>query len=326
MKKICIFLLAAISAITLASCKKAKDYKIGIVQYVEHPSLNTIKDSIISKLNDLGYNDENSEILVKNAAGDTTLATQICQDFVEKEVNAVVAIATPTALAAVNACKNTNIPVIFSAVSDPVGAKLVDSLENPGNKCTGTSDELQVAEILNIAKEVDPNLKTIGFIYNESEDNSQTNIKQATAWAEANGVTVKKATGTTAAEIITGAIELADSCDAIFAPNDNTVAIDGTMRSLSEKFKEKNIPFYVGADSMVMQGGFATKGIEYSDLGYETAIMVDEIIKGKSVSEIPVKVFKDDLSIYVNKSYLTALNIELPDTIKNNPKLVLIGE
>lgn len=324
MKKIFLAILLMCGVFMVTSCKKDKEFKIGIVQIVEHPSLNTIRDSIVTKLNELGYTEENTEFIKDQASGDPTIAAQICENYVSKEVNAIVAIATPTALAAVNAAKNTNIPVIFSAVSDPVGAGLVNSLENPGNKCTGTSDELQVSEILNIAKEINPSLDSIGLLYNASEDNSQTNVSLAKTWATANSVTVYEATGTTAAELVQGAEELVTKCDAIFSPNDNTVAVDGTMTSLSNLMKQNNIPFYVGADSMVSQGGFATKGIEYSNLGYETGVMVDKVIKGTKVSEIPVKVFKDDLSIYINQSYLTSLGITLPDSIKNNQYLKMI--
>ncbi len=321
MKKIVSVLSLLLMVVCLVSCGSDYDYKIGIVQIVDHESLNTIRDSVIEKLEEEGYTKENTKIYTDSAAGDAVVLKQIISDYESKSVDVIVAIATPTAQAALSV--SSSIPVIFSAVSDPIGAGLLDDLKSPNKNMTGTSDEIQVDKILDLALEIEDDIKTIGYIYNASEDNSVSNLKKVKEYAALNDLTVKEVTVTSASEIMQNATKLKD-CDIVFAPNDNTIATQGAMKVLSDICTDNDIALYVGADSMVSAGGFATYGINYEDLGLETGVMVDLVLTGTSVSSIEVKVFKDNLNIYINKDVLQELGITLKEEILNNDRLIYI--
>lgn len=325
LKKLCSMLCAAA---LLAGCASSNSdsvaeqtYTIGVAQIVDHPSLNTIRDAMVDELEELGYTDgENITIDVQNAAGQQNALDTIMASYASQGVNAIVAIATPTAQAAQN--YSDSIPVIFSAVSDPVGAGLVVSLEEPDGNITGTSDEVQVDQIADLIQEICPDAKTIGCLYNASEANSVTNIANFKKYAESLGYEVVEKTGTDLTTLQQACSSLAGKVDVLFSPNDNTVA--SCMQALAQIALDHKTPYFVGADSMVADGGFATVGIDYEELGRETARMVVDVLNGTSPADIPVKVFKDDLNIYVNENDLEVLGIELPAEVADNPKLILV--
>ena len=176
--------------------------------------------------------------------------------------------------------------------------------------------------ILDKALEINPNLKTLGVIYNKGEANSVTNIQKAKNYAQKHGFEIKEATITNVNEVQSAIDVLATQCDAVFAPNDNTIA--SAMNVVSHSCIQSQVPLYVGADSMVQDGGFLSVGIDYEELGRETANMVDQILNGSNVSDIPVKVFKDDLKIYVNQDVMTQIDVELPENIIQDSSLVMM--
>ena len=332
-KIIAILSAAALTATMLTACGKKNpssesavenaenNYKIGIVQMMEHSSLNTIRDSIVERLGELGFKDgENCTINCQQANGESTTVTQILDQFKADESDIIVAITTPCAQLA--APYSAEIPVVFSAVTDPVAAEIVESLDNPGGNITGTSDALEISKILDFAMTATPDLKTLGYLYNTGEDNSVSCLEKVKAYCKDKGLKLEIASVTNTSEIQEAITTLADKCDAVFSPNDNTVASAmGTVAQVMNKAKK---PMYVGADSMVQDGGFATIGIQYNDLGIETANMVASILKGeKKASEIPVKVFNEDLSTFINKSTAKAIGYEIPDEIANAEKTVL---
>ena len=332
-KIIAILSAAALTATMLTACGKKNpssesavenaenNYKIGIVQMMEHSSLNTIRDSIVERLGELGFKDgENCTINCQQANGESTTVTQILDQFKADESDIIVAITTPCAQLA--APYSSEIPVVFSAVTDPVAAEIVESLDNPGGNITGTSDALEISKILDFAMTATPDLKTLGYLYNTGEDNSVSCLEKVKAYCKDKGLELEIASVTNTSEIQEAITTLADKCDAVFSPNDNTVASAmGTVAQVMNKAKK---PMYVGADSMVQDGGFATIGIQYNDLGIETANMVASILKGeKKASEIPVKVFNEDLSTFINKSTAKAIGYEIPDEIANAEKTVL---
>lgn len=317
--------LLAVGLVTtmLAGCKEKSTEmkKVAVIQLMEHTSLNTIKDAFDKRMEELGYKEgENVEYIFKNAQGDTNTAASIIQEFKGENPDVVMAIATPVAQSATTMAEDT--PVVFAAVSDPVGAKLTTTLEKPDKNITGTSDEIQVELILDKALQINPNLKTLGVIYNKGEANSVTNIAKAKAYCQEKGIVMEEATVTGVNEIQSAVDVLSTKCDAIFAPNDNTVA--SAMNVVGSACTKAKIPLYVGADSMVQDGGFLSVGINYENLGKETANMVDQVLKGTSVSDIPVKVFKEDLNIYVNEKVLKDLGITLPDSIANDESLSMM--
>lgn len=296
---------------------------VSVAQIVEHTSLNEIRDSFKEEMEALGYKEgENIRYDFKDAGGEQTTANSIMSTFAGNKSDVIVAIATPTAAAAAN--YSESIPIVFAAVTDPVSANLLTDMNKPDKNITGTSDEVQIDKIIELATTIDPDLKKLGFLYNPGEANSVTNLEKAKAYCSANGIELVEKSGTNISELQSAISVLCDEVDAILAPNDNTVA--SSMAPLVETANKKKIPVYTGADSMVKDGGFATVGISYTDLGHETAKMVDQILKGTKVEDIPVKVFNTDLSIYVNKSTMEAIGITLPDTVKNDEKLVIIEE
>lgn len=305
-------LIAALFSLTLLSaCSTTSDQKqvVAIAQIVEHTSLNTIRESMLEELENLGYNENNLEIIYKNAQGDASALPSILQNFTNADT--IVAIATPTAMAAAPYAKNT--PVVFSAVSYPILSGLTSSLEQPDQNITGTSDEVQVDQILDLALTLTPDIKTLGILYNSGEANSVENIKKAKVYCEEHDIAIEEITISSISELNQAANVLATKVDAIFTPNDNTVA--SAQDVLNKACIEANIPLYVGADSMVNDGGLATVGISYEELGKATAQIIDQILKGKDVKDIPIQVFKDNLNIYINKTTAEKLNINLPEDL-----------
>lgn len=299
---------------TSSSTTKADDKKkVGIVQIVEHPSLNTIKDSFINELAAKGFkNGENIIIDYQNAQGDQTNLKTIAQKFVKNKYDIIVAIATPSAQAVVSETKE--IPIVFSAATDPLGSGLVTNLEKPAGNVTGTSDAVSAEKIMELAKQITPNMKTIGALYNSSETNSVSVIKNLRAYADKNNLKVVEATVMNSSEVQQAVNSLVSKADVIFSPIDNTVA--SAMPLVTQTANKAKIPVYVGADSMVKDGGLATYGINYTILGKETAAMATDILKGKKAGDIPVKTMTD-MDIYLNKKTADAIGVTLPaDVVK----------
>ncbi len=297
---------------------------IGLAQLVDHPSLNTIRDAFLDELEEEGYTEgENVKINYQNAAGKTSSLATIMSGYQADNADVIVAIATPTAMSAQNV--SNQIPVVFSAVSDPVGAGLVESIEKPGGNITGTSDEVQVEQIIDLMLELSPEVKKVGILYNVGEANSVSNAERFKAYAKEKGLEVIEKTGTDNTTMQQAAVELAHSVDAMFSPNDNTVATG--MASLGQVALDAGIPYYVGADSMVETGGFATVGIDYEELGRETARMTIDVLNGSSPADLPVKVFKEDLNVYVNEDVLNQLStngktkVALPEELASKENL-----
>lgn len=315
-----VLMILVLSMAMMAGCGKDdsrgdasqdKVFKVGILQLMEHPSLNTIRESIIKGLADEGYTDgENLEIDYKNGQNDMTNMKTIAQAFVADKCDVIVAIATPAAQAVLS--ETTEIPIIFAAVTDPVDAELVDSLENPGGNVSGTSDEVSAEAIMELAKQITPGFKTIGALYSAGEDNSDSVVKGLKEYAEANGYEVVESTVTNTSEVQQAAQYLADKVDVVYSPIDNTVA--SSMAVATEIFNNAKIPFYVSADSMVQDGGLATYGIDYTVLGKETAKMVAQIFGGADVSTMAV-VKMNDMNIYVNTKTADAIGVEIPQSI-----------
>lgn len=295
-----------------ASTTAAKTVKnIGIVQIVQHPSLDTIRESIVKQLADKGFKDnDNIKIDYQNAQGDQTNLKTIVQKFVNNKYDLIIAIATPSAQAAAGETKD--IPVLFSACTDPVASGLVQNLEKPGKNITGTSDAVSAEKIMELAKRITPNAKKIGALYNSGETNSVSVVNNLKEYAKKNGLTVVEATVTNSSEVQQAVSSLASKVDAIFSPIDNTIA--SAMPTVAKVANKAKIPVYVGADSMVKDGGLATYGIDYVVLGQETANMAVEILNGKKPGDIPVKTM-DQMKIYVNQATADAIGIKIPDDV-----------
>lgn len=326
MKKTGKLLMAAVVALgALSGCTSAQGddiKKVSVVQIVSHSSLDTIRDSFSDEMEQLGYTEGEIELEYYDAGNDTSTLDSILSTASGDGSDVIVAIATPTAQSAARYAEE--IPIVFAAVSDPIGAGLTSSLEEPDKNITGTMDDIQVDQILEAALEIDPDMLRLGVIYNASEANSVTNIEKAKTFCEENGIELQEVTVTSTNDVQQAVTTLAGSCDAIFSPNDNTVA--SAMSAAAQAAVEAGIPYYVGADSMVSDGGFLTVGIDYEELGRETARMVDQVLQGTDVADIPIVQFKTDLSIYVNASTMEALGRTLPASIADSERLVMMEQ
>lgn len=315
MKKLMTMVLVLVLAVTMLTGCGSGDadgtLKVGIIQLMEHPSLDTIRESIIDGLEEEGYVDgENITIDYQNGQNDMSTMKNIAQKFVGDEVDVIVAIATPAAQAALS--ETTDIPIVFAAITDPVDAELVDSLETPGGNVTGTSDEVSAEQIISLANEITPGFKTIGALYNIGEDNSVSVVAGLKDYAAKNGYKVVESTVTNTSEVQQAAQYLADKVDVVFSPIDNTVA--SSMAVVTDVFNNADIPYYVSADSMVADGGLATYGIDYTVLGKETATMISDILGGADPATMAVKKMSD-MSVYVNTDTAKEIGVEIPQAV-----------
>lgn len=315
MKRLMTMVLVLVLAVTmLTGCGGGGGddmLKVGIIQLMEHPSLDTIRQSIIAGLEEEGFVDgENIVIDYQNGQNDMSTMKNIAQKFVGDEVDVIVAIATPAAQAALS--ETTDIPIVFAAITDPVDAELVDTLETPGGNVTGTSDEVSAEQIMSLAKEITPGFKTIGALYNIGEDNSVSVVAGLKDFAAKNGYKVVESTVTNTSEVQQAAQYLADKVDVVFSPIDNTVA--SSMAVVTDIFNNAKIPYYVSADSMVADGGLATYGIDYEVLGKETSVMIADILEGADPATMAVKKMSD-MSVYVNTDTAMAIGVDVPTAV-----------
>ena len=290
-----------------------KTYKIGIVQYVDDASLNQIEQNIEAELDKLG--EENGVTFdyadyTKNGQADGTVLQQIAAELVSDEVDVIIPIATPTAQIMQSATEDNKIPVVFSAVSDPVGAKLVASMDAPGANITGTSDALNTEAIMNLIFAAQPDADKIGLLYSTSEDASTQPISDAKAYLDEKGIAYEEKTGTTTEEVSSAVDSLiADGVDAVFTPTDNTVMT--AELAIYEKLAEAKIPHYCGADSFALNGAFAGYGVDYANLGVETADMAaDILLNGADPASTPVKTFDNGI-VTINTETAETLGLDL---------------
>ncbi|MCQ2431868.1 MAG: ABC transporter substrate-binding protein [Clostridia bacterium] len=301
-------ILTAFCAVSFASCgDSASKTKIAIVQPMDHTSLNQIRDTIIETLHTLGYTDANTEIIVKNASNDASLLPSIYQSLISDNVDVIIPIGTGTAQVA--AAQTDTIPIVFAAVSDPVAAGLVSAFENTDKNITGVSDSVDVNAIFGLAAILTPDVKTFGFVYNASEINSSVKIAVAKQYCDAHGIAYKEATVTSTADIAQAAASIAGEVDAFFTPDDNTVA--SGMAVYAGVQNDNKTPIYVGADSMVSDGGFATVGIDYDILAKQVAEMTDRILKGGKIADNHVELVANPAKI-INKNVADAMGITIP--------------
>lgn len=296
-----------------------KPFKIGIIQPVDHPSLNQIRETIISELSAQGYGEDKVIIDFQNANGDTSLLPTIYQNLISNNVDLLIPIATPTAQAAM--ASTSTLPIVFSAVSNPVEAGLVSALDSTTGNVTGVSDYIAVEDIFALAMELTPEVKTFGFIYNTSEINSVAGVERAKSFCEANGLSYKEATVTTTSELQQAATSLIGDIDAFFTPIDNTVA--SAMPTYAQIANDANLPIYVSADSMVIDGGLATVGIDYTVLGRQTAQMAIRIMNGETVANNPVEQIAEYAKM-INMKTANLLGIAVPESLKE--EFVILAE
>jgi putative ABC transport system substrate-binding protein len=303
---------AAAAEDTEATAQSGKVYKVGIIQYVDDASLNQIVDSLEKQLDVLA--EENGctfeyEDYYCNGQADSTTINQMVQELINDEVDVLVPIATPTAMICQAATEDNQIPVVFAAVSDPEGAGLVASNDEPGSNITGTSDALNTEAVLDLIIEQNRDIEKVGLLYDKSQDSSTQPIADAKKYLEEKGIEVVEKTGTTNDEVMLAADALISAgVEAVFTPTDNTIMT--AELGIYEKFIDAGVPHYCGADSFALNGAYLGYGVNYATLGTETANMVAEIlVDGKDPATLPVKVL-DNGTATVNTDTASALGLD----------------
>lgn len=296
--------------------------KIGVIQLVEHAALDAAYQGFIDALADAGYVDgENVTIDFQNAQADQSNMVTISERFVKNGSDLILAIATPAAQAV--AAVTTDIPIIFTAVTDPVEARLVESLEVPGVNVTGVSDAGPIDEQIALFLELDPEIKKIGILYNSSEVNSEIQAKQAEEIAKELGLEVEMGTVTSVNDIEQVLLSIANDVDGIYLPTDNTLA--SAMANVAKVTEEKKLPVIAGAQSMVEEGGLATIGLDYYKLGLQTGAMAVRILNGEAEpAAMPVETL-EDTDLMLNFTTAKAIGYTFPKKLVDEAA-IKVGE
>mgnify|MGYP000374151459 CR=1 FL=1 len=321
MKKIItvILSLSLLTALFAGCSKKDDEVVIGIGQFAEHGSLDNCREGFIAGLAEAGFKEgENLKVLYENAQADANMASQISKNFIAKKVDIICAIATPMAQSAFGAAKNTDIPVIFTAVTDPIKAELAKEDGTPNGNTTGTSDKLPVEKQLEMIRKILPEAKKIGIMYTTSEVNSLSAIEEYKAAAPDFGFEIVESGISTAADIPLAADNLLEKVDCINNLTDNTVV--SALPIILDKAAKKNIPVFGSEVEQVKIGCLATMGLDYFDLGKQTGRMAAQVLKGeKKASDIKFEII-EEFAFYGNFAVAENLGITLPDDLVNNAK------
>ena len=313
MKKLISLLLALAMLVTLTAVSAAAEkteFKIGICNFVKDASLDQIVENIKAQF-DLIAEEKGVtfQILEDNCMADAAVMEQIIADFLAEEVDLMIGVATPVAMRMQTMTEGNGVPVIFSAVSDPVSAGLVETLEAPGANITGTSDFLNTNALLDLVFAANPDADKIGLLYDLGQDASTTPIADAKAYLDARGIAYVDATGTTTAEIQMAVESLiAAGVDAVFTPTDNTIMT--AELAIYETLADAGIPHYCGADSFALNGAFVGYGVDYANLGRETANMAAQVLlEGADPASLAVMTF-DNGTCTVNIETCEALGLD----------------
>ena len=314
--------LAAVSmAAVMAGCgNTASDNqkKIGIIQLVEHPSLDAANKGFIDGLASKGYKDgENIKIDYQNAQADQSNLNSIAQRFVSDKKDLMLAIATPAAQTLANATHD--IPILGTAITDYETAKLVQSNSHPGGNVSGTSDMTPVEREVDLIIALVPNVKRIGALYTSSEINSQLQVEKMKAYAATKGITVVEATVSNVNDIQQAASNLVNQdVEAIYTPTDNVLA--SAMANLAQITDVAKIPVFAADEGMTMTGGVATYSVDYYKLGYQTGLMAAKVLSGEAkVADMAIEM-QNDIKLTVNEERAKKLGITIPDALRKDMK------
>ena len=303
-----ILLTSLISLHQLKADKKKDVFRIGISQFITHQSLDATREGFVDELAKQGYIEgENIEIDLQNAQGEQRNLKTISQQLAESS-DVVLAIATPSAQSLANTTQTT--PVIFSAVTDPVSAKLVESREHPGGNVTGTSDQSSdaISTQINLIKKVLPKAKTIGILYTQSEPNSAVQKDEAKRLLEEKGFTVVEKTILDSNNVKAAAESLMAEVDMVFVPTDNIIS--STMETVKQVSIKHKVPVFGGSTEMVAVGGLYNYGTNYEELGRQTARMLVRVLKGEKPENIAVEL-PEKLELHTNQEMADALGIDI---------------
>lgn len=285
--------------------------KVGIVQLIDNGAFEDMRDGFIQELQDKGYGEDKVEIIYKNAQGDATNLNTICQEMVDSQVDLVATIATPASQAMV--AMESDIPIVFISVSNPIGAGLLTTLEQPDKNATGTSNAIPIEDIFALSEDLTPGMQTYGLLYCTNEVNSVTTIENAKNYLDEKGLRYVEQIVTNSSEVQQAAQALVGNVDAIFVPNDSV--IQAAMPLVAEVARDAKIPVYGSSAVMVNSGAFATVAITDIEIGMISADMAIAHFEGKEMSEIPALVVPAN-AIVVNEDTAEALGVTLSDEQK----------
>jgi len=319
---VCICLVLALATPFTTGCGPAMTYKIGISQLVTHPALDATREGIIDGLAEEGYVEgDNLEIDYQNSELDMTLLAPIAQQFVSDKVDAIVCIATPNSLAAASAAEGTEIPVVFSAITNPVGEGMVSGWDShPDQNVTGVSDMISVADDVDLIMEIVPGVETIGNIYNAGESNSVFLSEKLVEACDALDIEVVESTVSTSADVLAAAQSLVGRVDVIWVGTDNTV-VSG-LEALIGVCEDNQIPLFPSDDPSIERGGIACWGFDYYDIGYQTGEMVARMLDGDgTANNIPVEK-GEIIFLSVNVAAAEKMGVTIPQSIIDQAEIV----
>ncbi len=306
---------------TEVSDQPSKPVEIGIIQIIEHPALDSSRLGFIDALIDSGLKEgEDFKIDFQNAQGDGPTAQTIAQNFVSSKKDLIFAIATPTAEAAFNATKE--IPILITAVTDPVDAGLAESMDNPGTNVTGTSDAAPMGRQFELLKELIPSAKKVGIIYNTSERNSEIQVEAAKELSGEFGFEIIPQGITSTNEMPQVLDFLSTKIDVLYIPTDNMVA--SSMAIISQKCLDSGIPIIGSEQAHVEGGALATEGIDYYKLGFQTGLMAIEVLNGANPETMAIETLKDT-TLAINVDSARLLNITVPQEMLDKAEIIKGG-
>lgn len=292
---------------------------VAITQIVEHPALDATREGVKDELAEAGLKEgENLKWQWESAQGNPSTAAQIASKFVGDRPDVIVAIATPSAQAIISATKE--IPVIFTAVTDPIGAKLVENLEKPGELVTGVTDLSPIGEQLDLIKEITPEVKRVGVLYSAGESNSVSLVELLKKEAISRNLEIVEATAAQSSNVATAAQSLIGKVDVIYVPTDNTIV--SALEAAIQVATENKIPLYAGDTDSVERGAIAALSFNYYDVGRQTGKVVLEVLEGKKPGDIPVKSV-EKLQLFVNLKAAEAMGVEIPESVKSRAEKVI---
>ncbi|MBU0945398.1 MAG: ABC transporter substrate-binding protein [Proteobacteria bacterium] len=310
LKVVSVFCAAALVIVSAAGVL-AQTYKVAVSQIVEHPALDATRQGLLDGLKAKGYEQgKNLEFVYQTAQGNPAIAVQIAKQFVGEKPDVLVGIATPTAQAL--AASTRTIPVIFTAVTDPLGAKLITDLEHPGGNVTGLSDLTPVAQHVDLMQELVPDLKTIGVVYNPGEANAVALVDLLKSAAKNKKIQVVEGTALKSADVQGAARIIASEVQVIYAPTDNTVA--SAIDALIGVANQAKIPVFGGTTSFVENGAVASLGFDYYQVGVQTAEYVEAVLTGQKVGDIPVT-FAKGSDLFLNQEAADNLGITFSEAM-----------
>ncbi len=288
--------------------------KIGISQLVSHPALDATGQGVIDALADNGY-PEGADFVIdyQNSELDSSLMASIAQQFVADKVDVIITIATPNTQAAISAVEGTDIPVVFTAITDPVGSGMVSDWDShPDENVTGVSDMIVVSDDVDLIMEIIPGVQKLGTLYNAGEDNSVFLVEKLNEACDALGIEVVERTVSTSADVLSAAQSLVGQVDAIWIGTDNTVVTG--LEALIGVCEDNDIPLFPADEDSIVRGGIAAYSFDYYDIGYQTGEIVAKILDGKKASAIPVEKGKV-ISLSVNTAAAERMGVTLPQAV-----------